>query len=179
MSISLFWIICVIENFIIPMYVLYVSGKQSGQKKKHHKEKGFWILFYIWPWDNLRVTLRNTDSIPWSFTSWTQDLGQQLQGFHPAQAQAQVQHIHSTRVSPRSSAESRATHHYFLTNLISACFPTVSPFLIMRQDSTVFSFCVFWIRNTILAEKCKLYHFAQSSVDYSLITLEKSIVSYF
>ncbi|KAL0609933.1 Vomeronasal type-1 receptor 4 [Plecturocebus cupreus] len=32
--------------------------------------------------------------------------------------------------------------------LISACFPTVSPFLLMRHDSNVFRLCFLWVRKT-------------------------------
>ncbi|VFV44985.1 vomeronasal 1 receptor fel 1r13 [Lynx pardinus] len=150
MFISLFWIICMIENFIIPMYVLDFEYCSTSD---HETISGsLYAILIVFP----------EVSLP---------------GLRIWASSSRVFILH--RHKHRSSAESRATHHYFLTDLISACFPTVSPFLIMRQDSTVSSFCFFWIRNTILAEKCKLYHFAQSSVDYSLITLEKSIASYF
>ncbi|XP_062944898.1 vomeronasal type-1 receptor 4-like [Cynocephalus volans] len=92
----------------------------------------------------------------------------------------QVQHIHRTNASHRSSPESRATQsilvlvstfvffytlssifqvHLTLFNnpsrlmvniseLLSGCFPTLSPFFFMSCDSSVSKLCFAWIRNT-------------------------------
>ncbi|XP_005412791.1 PREDICTED: vomeronasal type-1 receptor 4-like [Chinchilla lanigera] len=36
-----------------------------------------------------------------------------------------------------------------ISDVISLCFPTMSPFLIMSQDSSISRLCFFWIRNTL------------------------------
>ena len=91
----------------------------------------------------------------------------------------QVEHIHRSCASPRSSPESRATQTIFLLvssfvyfytlsftfqvilslvehpslllvymgTIMAACFPAVSPFLLMSRDSTVHRLYFAWIRN--------------------------------
>ncbi|XP_004644741.3 vomeronasal type-1 receptor 4-like [Octodon degus] len=35
-----------------------------------------------------------------------------------------------------------------ISDIISVCFPTISPFLVMNQDASTYNLCFFWLRNT-------------------------------
>ncbi|XP_027952715.1 vomeronasal type-1 receptor 4-like, partial [Eumetopias jubatus] len=177
-SISLCWNIYMMVTFNIPMYVLYVSGKWSSRnitKKRDFRYcstygcktivGSLFAALVVFP----EVSLSGLKI--WASGSMIFILHRHRQ---------QVQHIHRTNVSPRSSAESRATQSTLVlvstyvsfsflssilhvrialldnpswwlvntTDLISVGFPNVSPFLIMRQDSTVSRLCIFLKKNT-------------------------------
>nr|XP_045727454.1 LOW QUALITY PROTEIN: vomeronasal type-1 receptor 4-like [Mirounga angustirostris] len=64
--------------------------------------------------------------------------------------------------------------------VISVCFPAVSPFLLMSQDSTIPRLCFSWIRNIKSfnhTRKNKLYVFVQYPVVNSFPILEKSTMN--
>ncbi|XP_040313883.1 vomeronasal type-1 receptor 4-like [Herpailurus yagouaroundi] len=176
-SITLCWITHIMVNFIIPVYGLYASEKQSSKNITKKRDYGYcsisdpetitgplFVVLIIFP----EVSLSGL--MIWASGSMIFILNKHKQ---------RIQHIHST-VSPRSSAESRAIQStlvlvstfvsfYFLSSifhvgialiynptrwlvntsaLTSMCFPTFSPFLIMTRNSTVPRLCFPHIRNT-------------------------------
>ncbi|XP_077603658.1 vomeronasal type-1 receptor 4-like [Crocuta crocuta] len=183
LSIFLFWIIYLIVNLIIPMYVLSVSGKPGSQNITKNRDYGYcstsdhdtlseslYVILIVFP----EISL--TGLMIWASSSMVFILHRHKQ---------QVEYIHRANHFPRSSVESRATQStlalvstfvsfYFLSSifhvcivfmdnpswwlmntnkLVSECFPTVSPFLIMRRDSTVSRLCFPGIKNIFPSRK--------------------------
>nr|XP_036881750.1 vomeronasal type-1 receptor 4-like [Manis javanica] len=176
-SISLCWILYIFVNLTFPMYVLSLSGRWGSKNTRLKKELRH--CSYI---DDVEIVaslyaalitfpeISFTGLMLWASGSMVLILHRHKQ---------RVRHIHSTNVSPRSSAESRATQgilvlgstfvcfHFLsstfhvcvalfhnpswwlvnMTALISVCFPTLSPYLLMRQDSSSSRLCLMWIRN--------------------------------
>ncbi|XP_045844280.1 vomeronasal type-1 receptor 4-like [Meles meles] len=177
-SISLCWIMHIMVNFIMPMYVLYVSGKQSSRNVTKKKDFGVCSTYsYETTSGLIFIALVVFPEVSFCvLTIWAS--GSMVFFLH--RHRQQVQHIHRPKVSPRSSAESRATQStlalvttfvsfsflssifhvgtVFIYNptwwlvktsdLSSMCFPAVSPFLLMSRDSTVTRVCFVRIRNT-------------------------------
>ncbi|XP_045842735.1 vomeronasal type-1 receptor 4-like [Meles meles] len=188
LSISLCWIMYIFINLIFHVYVLYVSDKWSI---KNITNKGdLWYCFTIdhetitAPMYALLIILSEVSFsglMIWACGSMVFILHRHRQRVqHIHRHRQRVQHIHRpNNVSPRSSAESRATQSilvlvttfmssYFLSSIfhaciafiynprwwlvntavvISVCFPTVSPFLLMSQDSAIPRLSFSWIRN--------------------------------
>ncbi|XP_042776250.1 vomeronasal type-1 receptor 4-like [Panthera leo] len=105
-SITLCWITHIMVNFIIPVYGLYVSEKHSSKNITKKRDYGYcstsdpeaitgllFVVLIIFP----EVSLSGL--MIWASGSMVFILNRHKQ---------RIQHIHSTNVSPRSSAESRA-----------------------------------------------------------------------
>ncbi|XP_029780229.1 vomeronasal type-1 receptor 4-like [Suricata suricatta] len=176
--ISLCWIQYMSVNLIFPAYVFYVSSKWHMKNITKKLDLGYCLSI-----DNETVTVSIYAAlivVPEVSLSGLMIWTSGCMVFILHRHKQRVQHIHSTNVSRRPSAESRATQSilvlvitfvsfYLLssifhacialtynpswwlvktTEVISVCFPVVSPFLLMRQDSTVPTLCFSWIRNT-------------------------------
>ncbi|XP_042776631.1 vomeronasal type-1 receptor 4-like [Panthera leo] len=178
LSISLCWIQFMFVNLIFPMYVLYASNNWHMKNITKKRDLGYCLSV-----DTETITVSVYAALIVfpevslsGLTIWTS--GSMVFLLH--RHKQRVQHIHSTNVAPRSSAESRATQSilvlmstfvsfHFLSSVFHACialsynpsrwlvkttavisvgFPAISPFLLMRQDSTVRRLCFSWIRNT-------------------------------
>ncbi|XP_049758345.1 vomeronasal type-1 receptor 2-like [Elephas maximus indicus] len=162
------WTLHMLVNAIVP---IYVSGKWSNNTiiKKT-------VLEYCstTQHDNVTISLyaafvSSHDVFCLGFMSWAS--GSMV--FILYRHKQRVQHIHRNNISPRSSAETRATQSilvlvstfvsfyalssiiyaylalfdnpsWWLVNmsaLITACFPTISPFVLMSSDSRVLRLC--------------------------------------
>ncbi|XP_036881572.2 vomeronasal type-1 receptor 4-like [Manis javanica] len=174
-SVSICWILYTFVNLIFPAYVFCVSGQWSSKNMTRKRDLGY--CSYV---DDEQISgsvyaaLIAFPEVSLSgLMLWAS--GSMVLILH--RHKRRVRHIHSTNVSPRSSAESRATqrvlvlgstfvcfyflssvfHAYLIYNptwwlvntcsLISVCFPTVSPYLLMSWGSTVPRLCFVWVRN--------------------------------
>ncbi|XP_046321930.1 vomeronasal type-1 receptor 4-like [Marmota monax] len=162
-SISLCWILYMLVNSIFPLYVLSkLSSKNLTDKRDHgyctsagHDKitDSLYPALFVFPEVVFSLLMI------WSSSSMVLLLYRHKQ---------RVQHIHSIKVSPRTSPESKATQRILVlvgtfvtfhtlssllsvhialfskptgwlvnTNeLISVCFPMVSPFILMSHEST-------------------------------------------
>ncbi|XP_057566888.1 vomeronasal type-1 receptor 4-like [Hippopotamus amphibius kiboko] len=178
-SISLCWVQCMFLSSVFPAYVLYVSVKWGGRNITKRRDLGYCVTT-----DHEKITgsvyaalivfpeVSFSVLIIWASGSMVFTLYRHRQ---------QVRYIHRARVSPRSSAETRATRsilvlvstficfhtlsstfhvaiallhnqNWLLVNtaaLISLCFSTVSPFLLMNHDPTVSRLCFLFMRNSV------------------------------
>nr|XP_012618410.1 vomeronasal type-1 receptor 3-like [Microcebus murinus] len=159
------WILNMLVNILIVQFVTGQQNKMNTTRYKdlgycsivdfHNSIMGFLLILLFSSYDVLCLGL-----MTWSSGSMVCILRRHKQ---------QVQHIHSTNLSPRSSPESRVTQSilvlvstfvafYTLSSvftlllaifpnpdlwlvntsaLIAACFPTVSPFLLMGRDPRI------------------------------------------
>lgn len=106
-SISLCWIMHIMVNFIMPMYVLYVSGKHSSRNVTKKKDFGVCSSSYETTAGLIFIALVVLLEVSfWVLTIWAS--GSMVFFLH--RHRHQVQHIHRpNNVSPRSSAESRTS----------------------------------------------------------------------
>nr|XP_035139653.2 vomeronasal type-1 receptor 4 [Callithrix jacchus] len=174
-SIPFCWILYLAVNFIFPAYAVVTYSNKNTTKKR---DFGYCLSIGH---DKIVDSLYAALSIfPEFLLSVLIILSSSSMIFILHRHKQRVQHIHGTKVSSRSSHESRATqsilvlvttfvsfhtlssilhayivlfhnHSWWLVNiaaLISACFPTVSPFLLMRHDSSIFRLCFLWLRKT-------------------------------
>ncbi|XP_007538849.1 vomeronasal type-1 receptor 4-like [Erinaceus europaeus] len=122
-SLSLCWILYILVNLIFPTYVSYVSGQWNNRdsvKKTDlqycsadHEEilSLIYVAFIVFPEVLFSVL------IIWSSGSMV---------FILFRHKHRVQHIHRTKLSPRPSAESRATQSILLLLSTFVCFHTLS-----------------------------------------------------
>ncbi|XP_058386107.1 vomeronasal type-1 receptor 4-like [Diceros bicornis minor] len=172
-SIFLCWILQLLINII---FTLYVTGNRSNKHVTKKKDLGLCSTVIH---DRIRV-LVNVGLLLFPDVSclglmvWTSG----FMVFILYRHKQQVQHLHRTDISPRASAESRATqsilvlastfvslytlssifHIYLVLSnnpswwlvnssvLITTCFPTVSPYILMCHDHRVSTFFFAWIR---------------------------------
>ncbi|XP_049758344.1 vomeronasal type-1 receptor 2-like [Elephas maximus indicus] len=166
------WTLHMLVNAIFP---IYVSGKWSNNTITKKT-----VLEYCSTTQNYDVTfslyaalISSHDVFCLGFISWAS--GSMV--FILYRHKQRVQHIHRNNISPRSSAETRATQSilvlvsifvsfyalssiicaylalfdnpsWWLVNmsaLITASFPTVSPFVLISSDSTAPRLCFAWI----------------------------------
>uniref|UniRef100_A0A2K6BJG9 Vomeronasal type-1 receptor n=1 Tax=Macaca nemestrina TaxID=9545 RepID=A0A2K6BJG9_MACNE len=150
-SISLCWILHMVVNFIFLICFLYLSSKWIPPNILKTRDLGYLLLEVLF-----------SVLIIWASGSMIFILYRHKQ---------QVQYIHRTHASPGSSPESRATKSILvlastfvssytlssmfhtsilwlanISKLISLCFPTVSPFLLMSCDSNVSRLFFVWTR---------------------------------
>ncbi|XP_014683413.3 vomeronasal type-1 receptor 4-like [Equus asinus] len=177
-SVSLCWILYMVVNVIVPMYELYMFGKGSVEnivKKRYfeycsaNEQKKINGLIYVALIVFPEVSF--TMIIIWTSGSMVFILYR-----HKQHVQHIHKNNTSHRSSPESRATLSililvssflsfqtlsSTFHLCIaltdhpnwwlvnaTHLISVCFPTVSPFLLMSSDSTLSRLCFAWIRNT-------------------------------
>ena len=123
-SISFCWIQCMFVNLFFPLYALYVSGKWHSTNMTNTRDSGYcvatdlenisgsiYIALVVFPEVSLSVL------IFWASGSMILTLYRHSQ---------RVQYIHKAIVSPRSSAESRATQSILLLASTFMCFHTLS-----------------------------------------------------
>uniref|UniRef100_A0A8D2GPS1 Vomeronasal type-1 receptor n=1 Tax=Urocitellus parryii TaxID=9999 RepID=A0A8D2GPS1_UROPR len=147
-SISLCWILYMVVNSIFPLYMFTKWSRKNTTEKRDH---GYCL--FIFPEVVFSILMI------WSSGSMVLLLYRHKQ---------RVQHIHSIKVSPRTSPESRATQKILvlvgifvsfytlssllsvhialfsswegwlvnINELISVCFPMVSPFILMSHETT-------------------------------------------
>ncbi|XP_040314053.1 vomeronasal type-1 receptor 4-like [Herpailurus yagouaroundi] len=174
-SISLCWIQFMFVNLVFPL--LYVFSNQS---MKNFTKKG--DLGYCLAVDHNTITVSVYAVLivfPEASLCGLTIGASSSMVFLLHRHKQRVQHIHSTNVAPRSSAESRATQSilvlvstfvsfYFLSSvfhvcvallcnrswwlvntaaMITVCFPTVCPFLLMGRNSAISRLCFAWITN--------------------------------
>ncbi|XP_057352668.1 vomeronasal type-1 receptor 4-like [Manis pentadactyla] len=176
-SISLCWIMYVVGNAFFPIYVLFMSREWNSKNMTKKRHFGYCTAAYDEQISgSVYAALVTFPEVSLSgLMLWAS--GYMVLILH--RHKQRVQHIHSTNVSPRSSAESRATQRvlvlgstfvcfYFLSSIfhicvasfknldswgvtfsavISVCFPTVSPYLLMSWDCTVSRLCFVRIRD--------------------------------
>ncbi|XP_060028252.1 vomeronasal type-1 receptor 4-like [Erinaceus europaeus] len=123
-SLSLCWILYILVNLIFPTYVSYISDQWSNSDTvkqadfqfcsnvDHHRILGLVYVTLIVSPEVLFSVL-----IIWSSGSMV---------FILFRHKHRVQHIHRTRLSPRPSAESRATQSILLLLSTFICFNTLS-----------------------------------------------------
>uniref|UniRef100_A0A8C8ZKF0 Vomeronasal type-1 receptor n=1 Tax=Prolemur simus TaxID=1328070 RepID=A0A8C8ZKF0_PROSS len=162
-------ILCWILNMLVNTIILqYVTGQQNSINNTNEKDLGYCsavdtgnsIVKFVH-----FILLSSYDVLCLGLMTWAS--GSMVCILH--RHKQQVQHIHRTHLSPRSSPESRVTQSIlvlvstfvsfytlssifilFLTIfpnpglwlvntsvLIAACFPTVSPFVLMRRDPRI------------------------------------------
>nr|XP_044614946.1 vomeronasal type-1 receptor 4-like [Equus asinus] len=177
-SISLCWVLYVFVNLIVPMYELYMSRKWSGKNIRKKRGFGYcfsndeekisgsiYVALIAFPEVSFTVIIIWTSG-SMVFTLYGHK--HRVQHIHKnnvshrsspeSRATQSILILGSTFVSFQTLS---STFHVFLAlidnpswwlvntaRLISVCFPTVSPFLLMRQDSTASSLCFAWIRST-------------------------------
>ncbi|XP_075853228.1 vomeronasal type-1 receptor 3-like [Microcebus murinus] len=179
------WILNLLVNAIILKHVTGQQNRMNNTKEKdlgycsavdiYHSIKGSLYVLLFSSYDVLCLGL-----MTWASGSMVCILRRHKQ---------QVQHIHSTKLSPRSSPESRVTQSIlvlvstfvlfytlssifilFLTiipnpdlwlvntsALITACFPTVSPFVLMGRDPRILKMhptCYAWNRKFSKLIRC-------------------------
>uniref|UniRef100_A0A2I2ZJI2 Vomeronasal type-1 receptor n=1 Tax=Gorilla gorilla gorilla TaxID=9595 RepID=A0A2I2ZJI2_GORGO len=141
-SVLLCWVVCMLVNIIFPTYV---TGKRNytnitGSNNKIAQTLRAMLLSFP---DVLCLGL-----MLWASSSMVCILYRHKQ---------RVQHIDRSSLSPRASPENRATQSililvspfvssYTLSSLMSVCFPTHSPFVLMSCDPSVYTFCFAWKR---------------------------------
>uniref|UniRef100_A0A8C9AYS5 Vomeronasal type-1 receptor n=1 Tax=Prolemur simus TaxID=1328070 RepID=A0A8C9AYS5_PROSS len=162
-------ILCWILNMLVNAIILQdVTGQQNRKNNTKGKDLGYCAAIYF---DNSLIQflhimlLSSYDVLCLGLMTWAS--GSMVCILH--RHKQQVQHIHGTNLSPRSSPESRVTQSIlvlvstfvsfytlssifilFLTIfpnpglwlvntsvLIAACFPTVSPFVLMGRDPRI------------------------------------------
>ncbi|XP_037675360.1 vomeronasal type-1 receptor 4-like [Choloepus didactylus] len=175
LSTSLCWLLYMLVNIIIP---IYVTGNWRNDTFKKKKDLGYCSSQVG---EKSKVPLYAalfsfSDALCLGLMLWASGSMVSILYRH----KQRVQHIHRTNLSPRSSPESRATHtilllvstfvsfytvscifqiclavfdhpSWLLVNmaaLFSVCFPTVSPFVLMGRDSIVSILCFAWVRKT-------------------------------
>ncbi|XP_043752941.1 vomeronasal type-1 receptor 4-like [Cervus elaphus] len=122
--ISFCWIQCMFVNLIFPLYALYVSGKRHSTNMSNKAASGYcsdidlekisgsiYVALIVFPEMSFSVL------IFWASGSMILTLYRHSQ---------RVQYIHKASVSPRSSAESRATQSILLLVSTFMCFHTLS-----------------------------------------------------
>ncbi|XP_059238660.1 vomeronasal type-1 receptor 4-like [Mustela nigripes] len=151
-SISLCWIMHIMVNFIMPMYVLYISGKQSSRKVTKKKDFGvcstssyettaglIFIALVVFPEASFCV-----------LTIWAS--GSMVFFLH--RHRQRVQHIHRpNNVSPRFSAESRTTQS---TLALVTTFVSFSFLFSIFQVGAVFIYNPNWwlVKTSDLSSMC-------------------------
>uniref|UniRef100_A0A8D2KCE7 Vomeronasal type-1 receptor n=1 Tax=Urocitellus parryii TaxID=9999 RepID=A0A8D2KCE7_UROPR len=164
-SISLCWILYMVVNSIFPLYMFTKWSRKNTTEKRDH---GYCL--FIFPEVVFSILMI------WSSGSMVLLLYRHKQ---------RVQHIHSIKVSPRTSPESRATQKILvlvgifvsfytlssllsvhialfsswegwlvnINELISVCFPMVSPFILMSHETTPFKVSIKeWMNKENLVE---------------------------
>uniref|UniRef100_A0A8C3VYC1 Vomeronasal type-1 receptor n=1 Tax=Catagonus wagneri TaxID=51154 RepID=A0A8C3VYC1_9CETA len=121
--ISLCWIQCIFVNLSFPIYILYVSGKGCCVNITRKRDLGYcdtnhetitssvYVALIVFPEVSFSVL------IIWASGSMVSTLYRHRQ---------RVQYIHRVHVSPRSSAESRATRRILALVSTFVCFHTLS-----------------------------------------------------
>ncbi|XP_058386996.1 vomeronasal type-1 receptor 4-like [Diceros bicornis minor] len=178
-SISLCWILYMFVNLIFPMYALYVSSKWSMKNITRKRDLGSWfandhkkitgsiyVALIVFPEVLFSVIIIWTSG-SMIFTLYKHK--QRVQYIHKKNVfprsspeSRATQHIlvlvstflsFQTLSSIFSLCIALINHpNWWLVNtasLTSACFPTVSPFLLISPDSSVSRLCPVWIRNKI------------------------------
>ncbi|XP_069407701.1 vomeronasal type-1 receptor 4-like [Ovis canadensis] len=123
-SISFCWIQCMFVHLIFPLYALYVSDKSHSTNMRNTRDSGYcsdtdlekilgsiYVALIVFPEISFSVL------IFWASGSMILTLYRHSQ---------RVQYIHKAIVSPRSSAESRATQSILLLASTFMCFHTLS-----------------------------------------------------
>ncbi|XP_049758343.1 vomeronasal type-1 receptor 2-like [Elephas maximus indicus] len=166
-------ILCWIQHMLVnAIFPTYVSDKRSNNTIIRKSVLGYCCTTH---YDNVAISLyaallSSHDVFCLGFMSWAS--GSMV--FILYRHKQRVQHIHRNNISPRSSAETRATQTVFvlvstfvpfyalsciiyaylvlfdspsswlvnMSALITACFPTISPFVLMSSDSFLSRFCV-------------------------------------
>ncbi|XP_076986559.1 vomeronasal type-1 receptor 4-like [Tamandua tetradactyla] len=175
LSMSLCWLLFMLVNIIIPMFV---TGNRRNDTIKKKKDLVFCSAeaHDEIPHSLFAVLLSVPDALCLGLMLFASSSMVSILYRH----QQRVQHIHRTHLSPRSSPESRATQtilllvstfvsfytlsfilqsflilsnnpNWWLVNtsaLITASFPTISPFVLMSRDPRVSGLCFSCIRNT-------------------------------
>ncbi|XP_037676458.1 vomeronasal type-1 receptor 4-like [Choloepus didactylus] len=175
LSIFLCWLLFMLVNIIIPVYV-----NRNWTNYTTEKQKDFGYYF-------AKVDDKIADSLFAALLSFPDALCLGLMLWASGSMvsilyrhKQRVQHIHRTSLSPRSSPESRATQtilllvstfvsfytlscillvclvlfdtaSWFLVNmaaLSTVCYPSVSPFILMSRDSRISRLSFVWVRNT-------------------------------
>ena len=143
-SISFCWIQGMFVNLFFPLYALYVSGKWHSTNMTNTRDSGYcvatdlenisgsiYIALVVFPEVSLSVL------IFWASGSMILTLYRHSR---------QVQYIHKACVSPRSSAESRATQSILLLASTFMCFHTLSS--IFNITLALFHNPSWWLVNT-------------------------------
>nr|XP_027777441.1 vomeronasal type-1 receptor 4-like [Marmota flaviventris] len=161
-SISLCWILYMVVNSIFPLYMLAKWSRKNTTEKRDH---GYCYVGHDKITDSIYAALFVLPEVVFSMLMiWSSGSMVLLLYRH----KQRVQHIHSIKVSPRTSPESRATQRILvlvgifvsfytlssllnfhialfsswegwlvnINELISVCFPMVSPFILMSHETT-------------------------------------------
>ena len=143
-SISFCWIQCMFVNLFFPLYALYVSGKWHSTNMTNTRDSGYcsdidlekilgsiYVALIVFPEVSFSVL------IFWASGSMILTLYRHSQ---------RVQYIHKASVSPRPSAESRATQSILLLASTFMCFHTLSS--IFNITLALFHNPSWWLVNT-------------------------------
>ncbi|XP_008513482.1 vomeronasal type-1 receptor 4-like [Equus przewalskii] len=204
-SISLCWILYLFVNLIFPMYALYVSSQWSLRNITRTRDFEFcfandhnivtgslYVTLIVFPEVSFSVIIIWTSGSI-IFTLYRHK--QRVQHIHRKnstprsspefRATLSIIVLVSTFLSFQSISSIFQLCISLIYNptswlvdtasLISVCFPSVSPFLLMSRHSSVSWLCPVWIRNRKspnLIKKCKLTVLAQCSVFYAFTHLK-------
>ena len=143
-SISFCWIQCLFVNLIFPLYALYVSDKRYSTNMTNTRDFGYcvatdlenisgsiYVALIVFPEMSFSVL------IFWASGSMILTLYRHSR---------RVQYIHKASVSPRPSAESRATQSILLLASTFMCFHTLS--CIFNATLAIFHNPSWWLVNT-------------------------------
>ncbi|XP_065777493.1 vomeronasal type-1 receptor 4-like [Muntiacus reevesi] len=143
-SIAFCWIQCLFVNLIFPLHTLYVSDKWHSTNMTNTRDFGYcvatdlenisgsiYVALVVFPEMSFSVL------IFWASGSMILTLYRH---------ERQVQYIHKASVSPRPSAESRATQSILLLSSTFMCFHTLSS--IFNITLAIFHNPSWWLVNT-------------------------------
>ncbi|KAM9755237.1 vomeronasal type-1 receptor 4-like [Dama dama] len=143
-SISFCWIQCLFVNLIFPLYALYVSDKWRSTNMTNTRGFGYCVATDL---ENISgsiyVALMVFPEMSFSVLIFWASGSMILTLYRHSR---RVQYIHKASVSPRSSAESRATQSILLLASTFMCFHTLS--CIFNVTLAIFHNPSWWLVNT-------------------------------
>ncbi|NP_001160894.1 vomeronasal 1 receptor cavPorV1R638 [Cavia porcellus] len=177
-SIYLCWFVHMVVNFIFPLYLLYVSGRLSSKNITKERKIRFcthtdlgtilgpiYVVLVAFPEVACSVLMISASSYM-IFTLYQHK--QRVQHIHrtnvffrspESRATKSILLLVGTFVSFYSLSSlfnisialfpQAYGRLVIISDIVSVCFPTISPFLLISQDSSISRPCLIWIRNAL------------------------------
>nr|XP_020040259.1 vomeronasal type-1 receptor 4-like [Castor canadensis] len=177
-SISFCWILHVVVNFIFPLYMLCVSGEESSRNITKKRHTGYCSIGHGKVASSMYTALIVFPEVSFSALIFWASCSmivllyrhkKKFQHIHSTKVSSRCPESRATRsilvlVSTFISFYTLSSMLHIsialyndlswcllkISDLISVCFPTISPFLIMSQDSSYSWLCFGYIKNTKL-----------------------------